>query len=237
MSIFDQLLDVQDHDTATDQLVHRRASLIERDEVAAAELRLTEIAAAITEADAASVDLGLRQRHLEVDVAAVEERVVATDAKLYSGNVTALKELQALQDEIANLRSRQGGLEDEIIVIMEETEALGVRTHELADERSRQDEELARANERLTVAEAEIDAELDRVRTERAALAAAVPADLLAEYERLRPQLDGVAVTRLQGDLCLGCHLSLSAVEVDRIKHEPPESVVHCGECGRILVR
>ena len=84
-----------------------------------------------------------------------------------------------------------------------------------------------------------IDAELA---TESARLATrppsrACPTDLMGEYERLREQLDGIAVAELRSGQCLGCHLSLSAVEVDRIKREPADAVVHCGECGRILVR
>ena len=34
-----------------------------------------------------------------------------------------------------------------------------------------------------------------------------------------------------------GCHLALSAMELDRIRHAPPDVVCHCEECGRILVR
>ena len=60
--------------------------------------------------------------------------------------------------------------------------------------------------------------------------------ELLAEYERLRRELGGVAVARLAGTSCGGCHLSLSAVEVDRIRKTPAGAMVHCEECGRILV-
>ncbi len=60
---------------------------------------------------------------------------------------------------------------------------------------------------------------------------------LLAAYEGLRPQLDGVAIARLQGSTCQGCHLGLAAYEVERLRQEPADTIVHCPECGRILVR
>ena len=36
---------------------------------------------------------------------------------------------------------------------------------------------------------------------------------------------------------CGGCHLTLSAVELDRVRHQPEGTLVFCGECGRLLVR
>ena len=83
----------------------------------------------------------------------------------------------------------------------------------------------------------EIEADLERVRTERAAIAGEVEPELLAEYDRLRPQSGGIAIARMVGGSCGGCHLSLSAVEVDRIKKLPPEAPAHCEECGRLLAR
>ena len=44
-------------------------------------------------------------------------------------------------------------------------------------------------------------------------------------------------MARLVGTNCGGCHLTLSAVELDRIRHAPPDEMVFCGECGRLLVR
>ena len=49
--------------------------------------------------------------------------------------------------------------------------------------------------------------------------------------------LGGVAVAKLEGNSCRGCHLQLSAVEVGRIRKLDPDVLVHCEECGRILVR
>ncbi|MBV8462123.1 MAG: hypothetical protein JO368_02430, partial [Acidimicrobiales bacterium] len=36
---------------------------------------------------------------------------------------------------------------------------------------------------------------------------------------------------------CDACHLTLPAVDLDRIRHLPPEEVATCPECDRILVR
>ena len=53
----------------------------------------------------------------------------------------------------------------------------------------------------------EQEAELRRRRDE---VAAPVPEELLARYEALRTRLGGVAVARLVGGRCDGCHLALA---------------------------
>ena len=44
-------------------------------------------------------------------------------------------------------------------------------------------------------------------------------------------------MARLSGNRCEGCHLTLSAVDVDRIRHLPPDEHAYCTECNRLLVR
>ena len=82
-----------------------------------------------------------------------------------------------------------------------------------------------------------IDAELERVRAERDALWGSIDAVLRAEYDELRKRSGGIAIARMVGGSCGGCHLGLSAVDVDRIKKLPPEAPAYCEECGRLLAR
>jgi predicted nucleic acid-binding Zn-ribbon protein len=99
------------------------------------------------------------------------------------------------------------------------------------------DADAVRLSAAIAEAEAEIESELADVVAKRDAATAGVPADLLHEYESLRSGLGGIGVARLSGNRCDGCHLTLSAVDVDRIRHEADDALVHCTECGRLLVR
>ena len=71
----------------------------------------------------------------------------------------------------------------------------------------------------------------------RAEAASAVPVELMTTYEGLRVDFGGVAVARLSGATCDGCHMTMSAVAIDRIKKLPDDAVVTCDECGRLLIR
>lgn len=236
MSGLEALLAVQELDTVADQLRHRLGSLPERarleatlDQIAAIE---RETAATTEHRDAVGRDL----KRFEDDVATIEARIADTDRKMYSGTVTAPRELQAMQDELKSLKRRQGVLEDGELELMEQAEPLDADLLRLSGERVAADEEATRLTAELAEAEVAIAAELEHVVARRAEDVAAVSPDLLAEYERLRGQLGGIGVARLVAKSCGGCHLSLSAVEVDRIRHAPAGTVVHCEECGRILV-
>jgi predicted nucleic acid-binding Zn-ribbon protein len=156
---------------------------------------------------------------------------------MYSGSITAPRELQAMQEEIDGLTRRQRGLEDEVLDILEALEPLQQEVDTLEGRREALMGDVERTRAELAEAEAGVDAELAVATGERDALAAQLPADLLATYERLRGQLGGIAVARLQGTQCLGCHLSLPATELDAIRRADPDAVVTHEECGRILVR
>jgi len=107
--------------------------------------------------------------------------------------------------------------------------SLGAEQAELA---GRRDEIAARRD----AAFAEIDEQAGKARDSRAAIATGLPADLLDLYDRLRAQ-HGVGAAALSNGRCEGCHLSLNTVDLGRIRAAPPDEVIRCEECRRILVR
>ncbi len=61
-------------------------------------------------------------------------------------------------------------------------------------------------------------------------------AGLVDRYERLRARHGGVAVARLEGARCGGCHLDLSTAEVEAVRAVEPGTFADCPNCGRLLV-
>ncbi len=246
MNPLEQLLDLQGLDTRIAQLVHRRAQLPEREE-----LRLLEEETAILDerlevAGSHHHDLERLQKRYDDDLSAVLAKREQERGLLYSGQVTAMRELQSLEEEVAALGRRQRVVEDKLLEVMEQLEP---STADLEDLRSRREELAQRIDktlERLAAAAGEIDAECEQVRTERADLAAGIAPDLIERYEGLRRQIGGVAVARLHGTSCLGCHLTLPLMEVDRLRRLPDvgeapsggidKGSATCSSCGRILV-
>ena len=234
---FGVLLDVQDHDTRAEQVRHRRVSLPQRDELVRIGVELATLETVEAEVSARRHELARQEKRFEDEAALVEAKAASENGRLYSGEITNPKELQAIEVEIASLKRRQTELEDEAIVLMEQIEPVDGELAALGERMAALRVARTAATEELAAAEAEADAELATVLEERAALATSLDADLLATYERVLAQQGGVAVSRLAGNTCDGCHLALSAVELDRVKHERPDVLVYHEECGRILVR
>jgi predicted nucleic acid-binding Zn-ribbon protein len=120
---------------------------------------------------------------------------------------------------------------------MEQIEPLDADLAKLEAERAALDGRAAALRGAIAEGEVAIDGELATVRAERDAAASSIAADLMAQYDQMRPKLGGIAIARLVGGHCQGCHLALSAVEVDRIRKLPPEEPATCEECGRLLAR
>jgi predicted nucleic acid-binding Zn-ribbon protein len=233
----DALLEVQAIDTASDQLRHRRQHLPERVELADRHAQLTELESRVQAMQAERDAIASSEKRLEDEIALVSDRAKAADQRLYSGTVNIPRELTALQEDIDALQRRQRQLEDQELELMEQAEPLDAALAELASVRAEIDADGVKLSAAIAEVETEIDAELADITAKRQNATDGVPAELLAEYERLRSALGGIGVARLSGNRCEGCHLALSAVDVDRIRHEPDDALVHCTECSRLLVR
>jgi hypothetical protein len=233
---FDALLALQDLDTHIDQEVHRKVQLPERAELAELERLIGQAQAGRSVVAVALAEVATRQEAAERELKVTEDRVVQVNRRLYGGTVTASRELQAMSEDVEGLKKRASELEDKALGLMEEREPFDTEVAsldaKLAELTGRQRDAL----ERLGVAESEVDASIASLTSQRPGAVAAVPQALLTPYDRLRSRLGGVAVARLVGGRCDGCHLSLPAMELDRIRHQSAGSLETCEQCGRILV-
>ena len=233
----DALLEVQSLDTIADQLRHRREHMPERSELADRNAKLSDHEARASEVQRERDAISASEKRLEDEIALVTEKAKGADHKLYSGTVNVPRELTALQDEIASLQRRKHQLEDQELDLMEQAEPLDATLAEIATARSTLDADAITLSAAIAEAEASIDEEPAVAVAKRAAAVDGISPALLREYEGLRGALGGIGVARLSGNRCEGCHLALSAVDVDRIRREPADALVHCTECGRLLVR
>jgi predicted nucleic acid-binding Zn-ribbon protein len=237
MSALQTLLEVQERDTAADRLRHRRTTLAERAELAGLEQQLGALDTRLEEARARRDRVVERQVRLDADIRLLDDRVAELERLLYGGTVSASRELQAMVAEVNSIKARRSRLEDDALAAIEEGEPLVAEVSALEEQRAALLAEAARVRGVIAEAEAAIDAEIAVEEEAKAELSGAVPPELLSTYERLREKMGGIGAARLVGGSCSGCHLTLPMSELARIKKEPPEALVLCDQCGRILVR
>lgn len=237
VSGLEALLVVQGHDTTIEQLRHRQRTMPERAALGDVEAQVRSLRSRRAEVVARRDEVAARQESLEKTIAASEARVVEIDSRMYSGQVSASRELQAMAAEIDSITQRVSKLLDTALEVMEEREPLDQEIEQIEAAAS----ELAVEEDRLRGAiasnEAALEQELADEQRARGEAGAAVPPELLETYEKIRPRLGGVGAARLEHGTCMGCRLRLPATELDRLKREPPDALVFCEQCGRILVR
>jgi predicted nucleic acid-binding Zn-ribbon protein len=231
-----RLLELADLDAELSRLSHRRDSLPETAELVRLEQRASELKDATVVAETALSDLSREQARAERDVDQVRTRIDKDRGRLDAGQVSAARELASLQSEIESLHKRQADLEEVVLELMERHEGLESQRDELATEREALAGELASVSARRAAAIAEISEAAETAGAKRSEVAAEMPADLLALYDRIRAS-SGVGAAMLRRGQCQGCHLSLNTVDLNAIRAAAPDEVVRCEECRRILVR
>ena len=234
---FERLLEVQEHDTKVDQLRHRRATLPERAELAELEARRAALDARTGGVRVERDERAGRQATLEGQIEAAKTRKGELERRMYGGQVASARDLAAMDDEVRQLTRHVNELENRELEVMEQLEPLDGELQAAEVERDGIDTRAGELRDVIAHAEKEIDAQIDAELSARAPLAAKLPPELLSRYEALRKKLGGTGAASLVGNSCGGCHLTLPAMEVDRIKHAPPDTVITCDNCGRILVR
>ena len=232
-----RLLDLQDRDTRLQQIAHRRATLPELAALADAESRRNRVRDELIAAETILSDLDLELRRSEADVEVVDERTRRDQQMLDSGSINDPKQLQNLQHELQSLARRKAELEELELEVMERVDGAQKAVASLAASRDALDAECASHAAAAEQRVSELDAERVSVEAERADIAATVPADLIALYERVRTEHGGVGAAHLHRGRCEGCRLQLTASELEQLRAAPADEVVRCEECRRILVR
>jgi predicted nucleic acid-binding Zn-ribbon protein len=168
----------------------------------------------------------------EVDLKATEEKVAGYSVQLYSAKTN--EQYKAFLKEIEAQKKLKNGIEDRMIVLMEETEALDRKVKENEKNGAELDAETTRKVELLENERQELEAAIATRQQQREVTAAAIPADLLKRYERVRASKGGIAVATVRKERCSGCMSPIPAqriLEVDR-----QDRLYLCEACGRILI-
>jgi predicted nucleic acid-binding Zn-ribbon protein len=231
------LLQIQGLDSELDRLTHQARTLPVLAVIAEIEARLADLGSLIVAGETEVSDLKREQAKADTDVEQVRERSNRDQQRMDSGAVSAPKELQALEHEIASLAKRQAELEDVELEVMERLEDAQSSLNTLVAERAELTEKLQGHASDRDAALSEFGTQSTQVRTDRDGLAPQIPAELSALYEKLRASSRGVGAAALHRGRCQGCQLEINASELKAIREADADEVLRCEECRRILIR
>ncbi|SDY94845.1 hypothetical protein SAMN05216215_104031 [Saccharopolyspora shandongensis] len=229
-----RLLDLAEADAELNRIEHRRRTLPELDQIGQAEGEVRAKRDELVVAQTAFSDLDREVKRLENEVEQVRARE-RRDRDLMAAGASA-KQLEDLEHELQTLARRQGILEDEQLEVMEQREALETNVTKSREAVAVAEERLADIQSRRDEALTDLEVAETRRKVERDLITKAMPADLLALYERIRSQR-GVAAGQLQGARCGACRIELDRTALTEVREAAADDVVRCEECGAIMVR
>jgi predicted nucleic acid-binding Zn-ribbon protein len=228
------LLDLQALDTKLNQLAHRAKGLPQHAALQALAVEASELSVELAEQKGLLENAKLELSRIESDVAVVEARISRDSARLQASS--SVKDVAALEQELAALAKRQFDLEEIELAVMERVEEQGAVVGRVADQ-------VGVIQGRMADIEGERDADLVGITAEqknaqanRSAIAAKVPADLLALYEKQRERY-GTGASLLRGGVSLASGITLNAHDMVGIRSAAPDDVLFCPESSAILVR
>lgn len=228
------LLDLQDADNRLRQLVYKRANLPERARMAELDDALVPLDRAVLDALGTVDDATAEINRVEADIAVVNERTKRDEVLLQS--TSDPKTATSLEHELASLAKRRSDLEDIELAVMERQEAAEavLADARTAAEASRSERDALQTA--IRASEAELDGQRDEAESLRGAIAAKVPADLLALYERQRERY-GIGASLLQRGISGASGVQLTATDLAKVRAAAPEDVLLCPDSSAILVR
>lgn len=228
------LIELQDRDLRVLRLNKQLDEMPEKRAILAARHKLAEIETLLARTDAAGHALDVRIKKLEDEMNIIRGKMEHEQSKLLSGEVKNPKELTAISMELDALKRRLDKLEGEELAEMAKREAATAQSEKVkaALETGRAKEsEFVKA---FKVRGGDLLREIEQLGAERDALSERLSPALRQRYESVRSSKHGLAVGRLEGDMCGACRVNIPAGHVERLGSGPDIGV--CPMCQRILI-
>jgi predicted nucleic acid-binding Zn-ribbon protein len=228
------LLDIQAIDTKLQQLDHRAKSLPEHSALQQLAVDNSELLVTLAEQKGVLEDARIELKRVESDVEVVEARISRDSARLQASS--SVKDVAALEQELAALKKRQFDLEEIELTVMEKVEQQDAVVGQLGEQAGVLQGRMADLEGERDSAMRLIDDERENAAANRSALAAKVPSELLALYEKQR-QRYGSGASLLRGGVSLASGVKLNENDMVAIRAAAPDDVLLCPDSNAILVR
>jgi predicted nucleic acid-binding Zn-ribbon protein len=170
--------------------------------------------------------------------AALEKDVAVQQGRLSKFRETAMavktnQEFTAVQHEIAFAQTEIKKIEDAILERMLESDDLAAALKTAEADLTAEQKAVDADRKAATAAHVEMEAALERIVVERAALIAGLDRQVLAMFEAVARKRNGVAMSEARGGVCTICHVRLRPQVFNTALRN--DSILQCDHCNRIL--
>jgi predicted nucleic acid-binding Zn-ribbon protein len=218
-----------------DRVRSQKTHLPEISELTALEAELRGLLKDLRDAEAA---LAPMKTHLDtVSQESQRLRVRAKDLDdALSSSTASARELSAIQGELVHVRTLLAESEDrelDLLMSLEPAEARVDAVKGLAQPGVRRRTVLL---ETIAQLQSTLDDELVSLQGNRDERAAALSNPLHTRYDAAMVRAGTSGAAQVVEGRCDGCRLALSPLDYDHYRAQPPDTLMDCPECGRLLL-
>jgi uncharacterized protein len=195
------------------------------------EAELQHIKEAYEERVAHMKEMSNRKRTLEGQVDLIRTKLSRLKDQLMA--VKTNKEYTAMLHEIQMAEEQIRAEEDKILDVMEETEGKEKDLRDSEQAMLRRSAELQESIRKTNESAPLLEADLAKLRNEKAQMESHVEAELLARYRRIADARKGVALAEAKDELCSVCHVRIRPQMYAELLRT--ENIHACDSCSRIL--
>ena len=214
----------------------KQQSSVKKDLLAELEAKDRDIQAKTAEIERLSMACAEKEKQRqEKDRVLQDEGKKAVDKRMRMNRIKNIKELQALQREIDQIRQNNGVLEEELLQVLVEIDGIKAEVQTKKEELASVQEEWTQKQQSLLAQISCIDQAVADASARRKKIASQVTKDLISRYELIFARRGGTAVVEVAGGICQGCYMNIPPqLWNEMIKSEK----IHlCPSCQRILYR
>jgi predicted nucleic acid-binding Zn-ribbon protein len=160
-------------------------------------------------------------------------KIEQVESSLYNNKQHNPKELTELQIDLVSLKNHLQVLEEKQLALMLDEEEVSI-AHQLCLKELAVISSARCAREMMLVSEKKsLVREIDKLISERKAIIAPIPSEQVTQYDSLRQQKHGRAVTTVMENGCSSCGARFTAATI-QASHSPI-SLSFCPSCGRVI--
>ncbi|MHB8588548.1 MAG: zinc ribbon domain-containing protein [Candidatus Dormibacteraceae bacterium] len=186
----------------------------------------------LTEARGAQEVTAARVRESDHEREAHRSRLRTREKELMSGRIRNPTELLQMSEEVKHMKARFAEEEDAELKLMEDADSADEAVREATAHLEQARRQSASEEPALRKELEAWGAELAEVEAERDAVWEQVPSAAQAAYSRMRMK---PAVAQVINNQCAACHVTVTSSGMQLLRKG--DELVHCENCGRILVR
>jgi predicted nucleic acid-binding Zn-ribbon protein len=178
-----------------------------------------------------SLDIQKQKKDKELELGTKDEAAKKLQTQLFS--LKTNKEYQAMLQQIKDAKADASVIEDAILECLDQIDKVKIELEEakkkVAEEEKAYNQEKKKVDDRVRV----IDTRLSELNAQRSQVLPEIEEKILAQYERILNNRDGLAIVSVKDNTCLGCNMFVPPQVINLIRMY--ERMITCEVCNRIL--